>query len=353
MKRSLALIPIAGLLAAGSPLPAQTPSADAPYRVLQAANVGGDGGFDYVTADSENRRLYVPRGDRVTIFDIDSLNQEGQISDARSVHGVAIDPVSHHAFSSSRPVVMWDSRTLTPLKKIDVQGSPDGILYEPATERIYILSHRAPNVTVLDGRDGSIVGTIDLGAAPEQAASDGQGHVWIDLEDKDQIAVVDAKALAVTGHYDLAGKGGGPGGLALDAKNRILFALCHDPATCVVLNADTGMILATLPIGKGTDGGAFNPNTLEAFSTQGDGTMTVIKEDSPTSFSVEQTVPTRPGARTLTLDTLTNRIYTITAQYGPPPAAPAAGAPPANGGPRRPRRGPMVPGSFTILSIGR
>jgi YVTN family beta-propeller protein len=362
MKNSLSLALFTGLLAFAAPtVPVLAQSAGGPYKVVQSAKVGGAGGFDYVNADADGRKLYVARsgqtGARITVFNLDTLAPAGEIPGV-GAHGVAIDSKSHHGFASSKPIVMFDSNTLEKIKTIDVQGSPDGLLFEPATEKVYVLSHRAPNVTVIDAKDGTVVGTIDLGGAPEQAASDGQGRVWIDLEDKDQIAVVDANSMKVTAHYDLGGKGGGPAGLALDAKNHILFACCHNPATCVVLNADNGSILATLPIGTGVDGAAFNPDTLEAFSSQGDGTLTVIKENSPTDFVVEQNVATKTGAKTCTLDAKTGQILLITAEYGPPPApaaaAPAAGAAPAQpGGGRRPRRGPMVPDSFTILAVGR
>ncbi len=330
------------------------PTASGPYKVVASARVGGAGGFDYVTADADARKLYIPRGNRVTVFDLDTLKPAGEIPDTASVHGAAIDPKTHHGFSSSKPVVMWDTQALATLKSIPVEGNPDGILFDPATSRVFVLSHRAPNVTVLDAGDGSIVGTIDLGGAPEQAQSDGQGRVFIDIEDKDTIAVVDAKTLKVTATYSLGGKGGTPAGLALDAKNHLLFACCRNPATCVVLNADDGNILATLPIGAGTDGATFNPATMEVFSSQGDGTLTVIKENSPTSFAVAQTVTTKAGAKTCTLDLKTNRILLITAERAPAPApaAPAPGeAPPAakKGG----RGGAMVPDSFTILAVAR
>src|SRR6266436_178720 len=212
------------------------------------------------------------------------------------------------------------------------------------TERIYVFSHSQPNATVIEGKDGSIVGTIDLGGGPEQAASDGQGHLYVDIEDKDNIAVVDVKTLKVTAHYDLGGKGGGPAGLGLDAKNHILFAMCHEPKTCVVLNADDGKILATLPIGRGTDGGGFNPATMEAFSSQGDGTLTIIKENSPTSFEVEQTVQTKSRAKTCTLDAKKDQIVLITTEPAPAAAgaaAPATPPPGANppGGDRKGGRG--------------
>ena len=324
------------------------------YKIVNTAQTMGTGGIDYVTADSDARRLYVPRGDQVLVFDLDTLKSVGSITNARA-RGVAVDPTSHHAFCSSSPVVMWDSKTLERIKTIDVQGRPDGILFEPLTKRIYVLSHSQPNATVIDSKDGSVVGTIDLGGAPEQAASDSQGHLYIDLEDKDKIAVVDVNTLKVTTTYDLAGKGGGPGGLGLDAKNRVLFAFCHEPATAVMLNADDGKIITTLPIGNGTDGGGFNPSTMEAFSSQRDGTLTIIKETSPTSFAVEQTVQTKPGAKTCTLDTKNNQIVLISLER---PATPPAGAgaattpaPPAAGGERRGggRGGPAL---LNILVVG-
>jgi DNA-binding beta-propeller fold protein YncE len=157
---------------------------------------------------------------------------------------------------------MWDSRTFAPIKSIPVDGSPDGILYDPFNDRIYIFSHKAPNATVINAGDGSIAGTIDLGGAPEQAATDGQGHVYVDIEDKDSIAVVDAKTLTVSGHFDLAGQGGTCAGLAMDVENQILFAACRNPQTMVILSAKDGRIITTLPIGQGTDGAAFNPNTM-------------------------------------------------------------------------------------------
>src|SRR5436190_23637317 len=161
------------------------PSAAAkPYKIVNTAQVMGSGGIDYVYADNDGRRLYIPRGTQVLVFDLDTLKSVGAITNARA-RGVAVDSKSHHGFCSSSPVVMWDSKTLETIKTIDVKGRPDGILFEPMTERIYVLSHSAPNVTVIEAKDGSVAGTIDLGGAPEQAASDGVGHVYVDIEDKD------------------------------------------------------------------------------------------------------------------------------------------------------------------------
>jgi hypothetical protein len=326
---------------------AQQGGATGPYKVLKTAKVGGAGGFDYVYADEAGRRLYIARtgpSPRITVFNLDTLEPAGEIPNT-SAHGAAVDPKSNHGFGTSKPVAMWDSKTLAPIKTIDVQGNPDGLLFDSFNGRVYILSHSAPNATVINVADGSVAGTIDLGGAPEQAVSDGKGHVYIDIEDKGNIAVVDAKTLTVTAHYDLEGKGGTCAGLAMDVKNNILFAACRNPATMVILNAGDGKIVTTLPIGTGTDGAAFNPKTMEAFSSQGDGTLTVIKENSPTSFMVEQTVQTMASAKTLTLDGKTNRILLIAAEFTPPPTpAPVGG----RGG-----RGQMVPDSFSVLVVGK
>ena len=325
---------------------AQPASQAGPYKVLSTTKVGGEGGFDYVYADNGARRLYIPRSGsagKISVFDLDTLKPVGEIGNA-SAHGVAVDQASHHGFGSSKPVVMWDTKTLATIKTIDVQGGPDGILADPFNGRIYVFSHGAPNATVIDAKDGSVVGTIDLGGAPEQAVSDGKGHLYVDLEDKGSIAVVDAKSMTVTAHYDLQGKGGTCAGLAMDVKNGLLFATCRSPQTMVVLKAGDGTIVETLPIGGGTDGAVFNPKTMEVFSSQGDGTLTIVKESGPTSFAVEQTVQTAPRAKTITLDEKTGRLVLITAEFTPPPA-PAPG--------ERPGRGQMVPGTFSIMVVGK
>jgi len=373
MKISIAsfasVVAVSGFIVSASGSFGQTTPASKPYKIIKTTQTMGTGGIDYVYADNDNHRLYVPRGSQVLVFDLDTLNPAGVITNARA-RGVAIDPKAQHGFCSSSPVVMWDAKTLETIKTIEVQGRPDGILFEPLTERVYVFSHSQPNATVINGKDGAVVGTIDLGGAPEQAASDNKGNLYVCIEDKDNIAVVDVKTLKVTAHYDLAGKGGGPAGLGFDAKNRILFAMCHDPQTCVILNADNGKILATLPIGKGADGGGFNPNTMEAFSSQGDGTLTIIKETSPTHFEVEQTVQTKSRAKTCTLNTKNNQIILITTEAIPAAAArtattpatgsqTAAAAPPAGrdqsrGSEKGGRKGGSAgPGLLDILVVGR
>lgn len=332
-------------------------SQSGPYKIIKTAKTGGAGGFDYIYADAAGRRLYIPRSGpspRIAVFDLDTLAPKGEVP-GEGGHGVAVSDKTGHGFASSKPVAMFDTKTLAMIKTIDVQGGPDGILHDPFNDRIWIWSHQSPHATVINAADGSIVGTVDLGGAPEQAQSDGKGTIYVDIEDKDNVAVVDAKTLTVKAHYELAGKGGTPAGLGLDAKNGILFVACRNPQVMVIMSAKDGGIITTLPIGRGSDGAGFNPKTMEAFSSQGDGTLTIIKEKSPKDFDVEETVQTPQGAKTMTIDSKTNHILLMTAEYTPPPAPPA-GAPPAEagrGGRGRGGRGQMVPDSFQIIMVGK
>jgi YVTN family beta-propeller protein len=328
--------------------------ADGPYRILKTVTVGGDGGFDYIVADSEGRRLYIARSGktnpRLLAFDLDSLKQVGEL-DGISAHGAVVDPANHHGFASSKPVTMFDSRTTTTLKSIAVDGNPDGLTLDAGAHRVYVLSHSAPNITVLNTADGTVLGTVNLDAAVEETAPDGKGHLYVALEDKDAVGVVDTKTMTVTARYPLVGqdgvKGGTPAGLALDAKNHVLFVACRNPAMMMMMNADSGAILASLPIGTQNDGVLFNPATREALAPTGDGHLTVVKEDGPGRFSIEQTLPTLPGARTIALDGKTGHIFLMTADYGP---VPAEAPPPVPG---RIQRGPMLPDSFKIIEIGQ
>jgi DNA-binding beta-propeller fold protein YncE len=341
-----------------------------PYKVLKIQLVGGDGGFDYVTADPAGRNLYVARSGpagHIGVFNLDTLAPAGDIPGI-SAHGGAVDTATGHGFATSNPVTMFDAKTFAILKKIDVAGNPDGYLNDVYNHHFYILSHSQPNITVLDDKDGSILGTIDIGGAPEQAAADGHGKIYVDIEDKAAIAVIDVNTMKMVDRFDLSSRGAGCAGLALDPKNGILFAACRDKNNLVILSAADGRILTDLPTGVGCDGATFNPETGEVFTSQGDGTLTVVKENSPTSFSVEQTVATPPRAKTITLDPRTGNLYLITAEYGPAQAAqaqpsgaaqasataPAAGGQPA-GTPASMRgpRPPMIPHSFQILVVGK
>lgn len=329
---------------------AQTASTIGPYKVLKTAKVGGEGGYDYIFADVDGRHLYVPRSGpsgRLTVFNIDTLEPAGTIDNV-SAGGATVDTKSHHGFSTTKPITMWDAGTLKIIKTIDVDGRPDGILCDPYNHRVWVLSHRPPYATIIDAQEGTVVGTLDLGGAPEQAVSDGKGTIYINITDKANVAVVDAKDIKVAAHYDVSSKGSGGSGLALDEKNHVLFAYYRQPSpTVVILNAQNGNIITTLPTGTGVDTVAFNPSTMEAISAENGGTMTFIKENSPTSFEVEQTLPTMKGAKTLALDTKTNHIFTMAAEFAPAPPD----APPGPAG--RPARGPMIPDSFSILMVGK
>jgi hypothetical protein len=376
-RKLLALAALAVLLPLATLTHAQTPSQPGPYKVLQIVKVGGDGGMDYVTADSANRTLYVARSGpagHIGVFSLDTFAQVGDIPNT-SAHGAVVDDVTGHGFATSRAITMFDAKTFAIIKTIPVQGNPDGYLNDTVNHRFYDLSHSAPNITVIDDKDGSILTTIDIGGAPEQGQFDGKNRIYVDIEDKAAIAVIDANTMKMVGKYDLSSKSGGCAGLALDAKNNILFAACRDHNDMVILSATDGHIITDLPIGQGCDGATFNPATNEAFSSQGDGTLTVIKENSPTSFAVEQTVATPVRAKTITLDTRIGHLLLITAEYGPVPAPPApaaapatptpgSSAPPTAGGPAgsgrpggpggfRGPRAPMIPGSFQIVVVGK
>lgn len=346
---------------------------DGPYKVLKTVRTGGEGGWDYIYADSAGRRLYIPRGatqavpasgttaeapaapERLTVFNLDTLAPEGEISGIGG-NGTAVDPRSGHGFTSDHPQVsMFDTKTLTLIKKIDVGAArPDGIHFDAYNERVYVFSHPTKNATVIDAKDGNVLGTIDLGGVPEEGVADGKGKLYVVMQDPvGSVTVVDVKTMKATGHYSFIDKGG-CNGLALDVKNQVLFAACSRSGappdqtpqpTMVILSARDGKILTTLPIAGNSDGAVFNPKTMEAFSTQGNGTMTIVKEQSPTAFKVEQNLNTMNGARTITLDTRTGHLFTMSQEREPPPP----GAPVGGRGPR----GKAVPGSFTILMIGK
>ncbi|MEP6780477.1 MAG: hypothetical protein ABJC26_11355, partial [Gemmatimonadaceae bacterium] len=268
---------------------------------------------------------------------------------------VAVSPKSGHGFSSSKPVSMFDTKTMQAIKTIDVgTAQPDGILYDAFNDRVYIFSHPTKNATVIDAKDGSVVGTIDLGGVPEQGVSDGKGTLYVVMQDgQGSVAVVDVKTMKTTAHYPFGDKGR-CNGLALDNKNHVLFAACGssgNPPTnpaqpmMVILSAVDGKILANLPLAGSSDGAVFNPSTMEAYSTHGNGTLTVVKEKNPTTFEVEQNLNTMNGARAITFDSKTQHILTMSVERG------AAPPPPVGGG--RGGQAPVIPGSFTVVVVGK
>jgi len=366
---SIALL--APALLAQQPAPApQPPFSTSPYKVTKTAKVGGEGGTDYIYADVEGRKLYITRGAvradtvnnrpavpaRITVFDLETLAPAGEILTApnSSGNGAVVDAKSGHGFTSSRPAItMFDTKTQQLIKSIPIDSgfAPDGIFFDAFSGRVYVGSHPTKDVMVIDSKDGTAIGRIDLGGTPEQNVSDGKGTLYFMLQDAPGcIAVVDTKTMKTTAHYAI-GDHGGCNGLAIDLKNQILFAACArtgaapvqgtpppTPAPAmVILGAKDGKILAELPLAGGSDGAAFNPATMEAFSSQG-----------PTSFEVIENLQTMLGARTLTLDTKTARIFVMSVEREPAPA-PAPGTPPGG----RPPQGRVIPGSFSILVINK
>jgi hypothetical protein len=365
------------LLAAALGLPAFlglaqiAPAADTaakPYKILATTQIPAAGGIDYVNADSVNRRVYVACGNAVSVFDLDTYQLTGTLAGA-SGHGVAIDPENHTGLVSGNPATLFNTLTLEKTKTIPAPGA-DGYIFDAPTHHFFILSHSAPNLLVVDSKDGSIVekvaaiGPDGANASVEQGATDGEGHLYFCVANQHHIAVVDAKTLKVTGHFDLGAKGNGPAGLAIDVKNHILFAMCRGGSggtpTCVILSAVDGKIITTLPLAGSSDGATFNPRTMEAFSSHGNGTLSVIKENSPTEFVVEETVQTKAGGKTCSLDAKTDHVIVIAREAAPAApgtasaAAPAAPTEPAAPGARgRGRAGGGGSQMLDVMFIGR
>jgi hypothetical protein len=316
------------------------------YKVLQRATLGGEGGWDLLTADAVGHRLYVARGTRVMVIDADTLKLVGEITDTAGVHGVAIAADLGRGFTSNGRTsnsTIFDLETLAKVGEVKTGENPDAILYEPKSHRVLAFNGRSKDVTVIDAKAGTVAGTVPLEGKPELAVEDGKGTVFVNLEDKSEVVALDPVALKVKGRWSLA-PCEEPTGLAIDRAHRRLFASCGNKMMAV-MDADSGKVVTTVPIGQGPDGAAFDSDRQLAFSPNGrDGTVTVIREISPDKFEVVQTVETAKSARTLDLDPRTHKLYLVAAQFGPPPS-PTAEQP-------RPRPA-MVPGTFEVLVVGR
>ena len=315
------------------------------YHVAKKTVLGGDGGWDYLTVDSKARRVYISRGTHVMVVDADTAAVVGDIPGTNGVHGIAIASEMDKGFVSDGRdgnVTIFDTRTLKVLGTAPAGKNPDAIIYDPASKRVFAFNGSSKDATAIDAKTGTVAGTIPLGGKPEFAAADDKGHVFVNIEDTSEIVQFDSNKLAVENRWKIA-PGEEPSGLAMDRKHRRLFSVCSNKLM-VVVNADNGQLITTLPIGAGTDAAGFDPETGFAFSSNGEGTLTVVHEDSANKFGVVDTVPTQARARTMALDTKTHQVFTVTAEFGPPPAATA----------QQPRpRAPMVPGSFTLLTVSR
>lgn len=335
-----------GLFAAVLVVATVAVAASAPgYHLVSTWKLGGEGGWDYLKADSDARRLYIARATRVIVVDLDSGKPVGEIPDTPGVHGIALAPEFEEGFTSNgreNTVSVFDLKTMKTRNKIKVGTRPDAIWYDPATKRVFTFNAGSQDATAIDAAKGEVVGTIPLGGKPEFAASDGKGEVFVNLEDKNQLFALDASKLTVKERWPLPGCDE-PSGLSMDQKSRRLFVGCGNKVMPIV-NADDGQVVATLPIGGGVDATAFDAGTGLAFASCGEGVLTVVREDSSGKFSVAENVKTERGARTMAVDEKTHRVYTVTAQFGPPPA-PTADQP-------HPRP-TILPDSFVVLVLGQ
>ena len=315
------------------------------YHVTTTYKAGGEGGWDYLNADAGARRLYISRGTHVVVLDLDSGANVGDIPDTPGVHGIALAPELGKGFTSNGregTVSIFDLKTLAPSSKVKVGENPDAILYDPASQRVFTFNGRSQDSSAIDATSGKVLGTIKLDGKPEFAASDAKGEIFVNIEDKSELVAIDPDKLQVKAEWPLA-PCTQPSGLSIDRKNRRLFVGCDNKMMAVV-DADIGKVLATPAIGEGVDATAFDDGTDLAFASCGEGVLTVVKEDSPNQFTVAENVPTQPGARTMALDSKTHNVYTVTAKFGPPPAATADNP--------RPRR-TILPDSFVVLVVGK
>lgn len=316
------------------------------YRVVAHYKIGGDaGGFDYLRVDQAARRLYIAHEKRVEVLDEDSGKKLGEIGPTTRAHGIAVVPELNHGFATSGvddQILMFDLKTLEVIKKVKSTGSnPDAIEYDPESKRVYVGNHGSGEITVVDPASGEIAGTLPLGGKLEGIAFDGRGNGYVLAEDKSSVHVFDTHALKAKATWSLAPGDGGTG-LAVDATGHRLFASCGNHKA-VVLDSDTGKLIATPTIGDGPDGLAFDPKTRRIFTSNGEGTITVIQQESPDKYSALQEVKTSPGCRTITLDAKTGWVVTCAPKYGPRPA-------PVAGGPRP--RAPVLPDTFEAIVVG-
>jgi len=311
------------------------------YHLLQKVTLGGEGFWDYLGIDPAARHLFISRGTHVMVLDADSYKVVGDIPNLQGVHGIAIASEFGRGFISegrANQVTIFDLKTLKATGAAKTGEGPDGIIYDPASKRVFAFCGHGKSATAIDAETGNVAGNIDLGGRPEFAAADGEGHVYNNLEDQSIELQIDAKSLKVLNRWPLA-PCESPSGLAMDTEHHLLFVGCHNKMMAI-LDADSGKVVTTVPIGEGVDANRFDPGTQLAFSSNGDGTLTVVHEDSPNKYTVVDNVQTQRGARTMEVDPTTHKVYLVTAEFGPPPPG---------GQPGERRRPSMVPGSFTLL----
>jgi YVTN family beta-propeller protein len=322
-------------------LAAVAAAADPPagYKLEHTIPVKGDGGWDYLTVDSANRRVYVSHATVVDVLDADTGEIKGQIPDTAGVHGIAVAADLGRGFTSNGradTVTAFDLKTLKPLASIKTGKNPDGILYDPATKRVFAFNGGSKSATVIDATDDKVVGTIELGGKPEGTTTDAAGHVFINLEDTAEVLRLDAREMKVLDRWSVA-PAKLPVSLAIDTTTGRLFVGCRSKEL-LVLDAKTGKSLATLPIGERVDAGAFDPETKLIFCSCGDGTVPIVREDGPDKYVAVGNLETKPGSKTMALDPKTHKLFLPMAEFKPA----------AKGG-----RPAMVPGTFAVMMFGR
>jgi len=309
------------------------------FQVAERVTLGGEGGWDYLIYDADGHRLFITRGSHVMVVDATTLKVIGDIPDLSGIHGVALAPAMNRGFISNggdNTVTIFDLKTLKKLDSVKVGERPDAILYEPFSKRVFTFNARSHDTTAVDAVTGKVAGTVPLGGKPEFPASDGKGKLYVNIEDKSQIAEVDVSKLAVLNTWSIA-PCQEPSALAFDVAHHRLFAGCDNKMTAVV-DSDSGKVVTTVPIGEGVDAGAFNPDTQQVFMSCGEGVLTVIHQDSPDKYSVQQNLATVRGARTMALDAKDNVVYLVTAKREDKPPAPG-------------QRPAMVPGTFELIVV--
>lgn len=323
----------------------ETPKpAEGEYHVLKSYKVGGDGFWDYIAVDADGRRLFVTHATKVEVLNADTGERIGEIPNTPGVHGVALAPELGRGFTSNgrdNTALIFDLKTLETLGTVPTGKNPDAIVYEPTTKCVFTMNGRSNDATAIDAATGKAVGKIDLGGKPEFCVADGAGKLYANIEDKSEVVVLDPKDLKVTARWSLA-PGEEPSGLAIDVKNHRLFSVCSNKLM-VVLDADNGQVLSSLPIGEHVDGAAFDPGTMLAYSSNGEGTLTIVHEDSPSKFTVVQNVKTLRSARTIALDPKTHNAFLPAAKVEPPAPNEA----------QRRHRPRIVPDSFQVIVVGK
>lgn len=318
--------------------------AQKPYSVQAQWKIGGEGGWDYLTADAKARRLYVTHGPRLEVLDLDSGKVVGNITGLKGLHGIALDDTGKYGYLSdggANAVVVFDRSSLQTLATIPAGTNPDGIAFEPVTKTVWAFNGRSHDASVIDTAQRKVIATIALPGKPEFPAADGRGTVFVNIEDKNEIVRLDVATKKITATWPLSGCDS-PSGLALDTTGRRLFSVC-DGKKMAITDANTGKSLATPTIGDSPDAAGYDAKRKLAFSSNGDGTLTVV-DASKESYPVLQNLTTQRGARTMAFDSATGRVFLVTAEFGPRPAATA----------ETPRPRPAVlPGSFTVLVVGR